>query len=162
MSPLGVADKQMSSPVLRSPSVDLCVRVACVNLRLKDGAPADPQWLGAPRLTSLPYIMRWCVAMSALKTTIQLLLLLRSSSVSARWGMLTFSSLVQWIRSGGAERDTRSHGQRRTTTTWKPGGGAFKVSLSKVSRGCMNLLWSCHRWATGTNKNNKWDDEQTR
>lgn len=38
--------------------------------------------------------------MSALKTTIQLLLAVRSSSVSARWGMLTFSSLVQWIRSG--------------------------------------------------------------
>lgn len=46
-------------------------------------------------LTSLPYIMRWCVVMSALKTTIQLLLAVRSSSVSARWGMLTFSSLVQ-------------------------------------------------------------------
>lgn len=66
-------------------------------------------WVGAPRaraeagfrgLTSLPYIMRWCVVMSALKTTIQLLLAVRSSSVSARWGMLTFSSLVQWIRSG--------------------------------------------------------------
>jgi len=39
--------------------------------------------------------------MSALKTTIQLLLAVRSSSVSARWGMLTFSSLVQWIRSRG-------------------------------------------------------------
>lgn len=46
-------------------------------------------------LTSLPYIMRWWVVMSALKTTIQLLLEVRSSSVSARWGMLTFSSLVQ-------------------------------------------------------------------
>lgn len=55
-------------------------------------------------LTSLPYIMRWCVVMSALKTTIQLLLAVRSSSVSARWGMLTFSSLVQWIRSGGKAR----------------------------------------------------------
>lgn len=52
-------------------------------------------------LTSLPYIMRWCVVMSALKTTIQLLLAVRSSSVSARWGMLTFSSLVQWIKSRG-------------------------------------------------------------
>lgn len=39
--------------------------------------------------------MRWCVVMSALKTTIQLLLAVRSSSVSASWGMLTFSSLVQ-------------------------------------------------------------------
>lgn len=57
--------------------------------------------LGRAPLTSLPYIMRWCVVMSALKTTIQLLLAVRSSSVSARWGMLTFSSLVQWIRSGG-------------------------------------------------------------
>lgn len=42
--------------------------------------------------------------MSALKTTIQLLLVVRSSSVSARWGMLTFSSLVQWIRSGGDKK----------------------------------------------------------
>lgn len=52
--------------------------------------------------------MRWCVAIRALKTTIQLLLLLRSSSVSARWGMLTFNSLVQWIRSGGGT-ETQGH-----------------------------------------------------
>lgn len=60
-------------------------------------------------LTSLPYIMRWCVVMSALKTTIQLLLAVRSSSVSASWGMLTFSSLVQWIRSGVGTKQ-RKHG----------------------------------------------------
>ena len=46
--------------------------------------------------------------MSALKTTIQLLLAVRSSSVSARWGMLTFSSLVQWIRSA-RHTETKHH-----------------------------------------------------
>lgn len=64
-------------------------------------------------LTSLPYIMRWWVVMSALKTTIQLLLEVRSSNVSARWGMLTFSSLVQWIRSGGVHK-TEKHGVNAT------------------------------------------------
>lgn len=36
----------------------------------------------------------------ALKTTTQLELAVRSNSVSASWGMFTFISLVQWIRSG--------------------------------------------------------------
>lgn len=93
--------------VLRWP----CVRTPHFTyIELKADAPFSHTRLGAPRLTSLPYIMRWCVAIRALKTTIQLLLLLRSSSVSARWGMLTFNSLVQWIRSGGAERGhTQGH-----------------------------------------------------
>lgn len=52
-------------------------------------------------LTSLPYIMRWWVVIRALKTTTQLELAVRSNNVSARWGMFTFTSLVQWIRSGG-------------------------------------------------------------
>lgn len=68
--------------------------------RYKHKPKQAPSTQGCIPLTSLPYIMRWCVVMSALKTTIQLLLAVRSSSVSARWGMLTFSSLVQWIRSG--------------------------------------------------------------
>lgn len=50
--------------------------------------------------TSLPYIMRWWVVIRALKTTTQLELAVRSNSVSASWGMFTFISLVQWIRSG--------------------------------------------------------------
>lgn len=53
--------------------------------------------------TSLPYIMRWWVVIRALKTTTQLELAVRSNSVSARWGMFTFMSLVQWIRSGSVE-----------------------------------------------------------
>lgn len=71
-----------------------------------------PLWASIA-LTSLPYIMRWCVVMSALKTTIQLLLAVRSSSVSARWGMLTFSSLVQWIRSEGTQSVENDQGDRR-------------------------------------------------
>lgn len=50
-------------------------------------------------LTSFPYIIRWCVVMSALKTTTQLLLVVLSNSVSASWGTFTFISLVQWIKS---------------------------------------------------------------
>lgn len=50
--------------------------------------------------TSLPYIMRWWVVIRALKTTTQLELAVRSNNVSARWGMFTFTSLVQWMRSG--------------------------------------------------------------
>lgn len=43
--------------------------------------------------------------MRALKTTTQLELAVRSNSVSASWGMFTFISLVQWMRSGnGRER----------------------------------------------------------
>lgn len=56
--------------------------------------------------TSLPYIMRWWVVIRALKTTTQLELAVRSNSVSASWGMFTFISLVQWIRSG---QDTKKN-----------------------------------------------------
>lgn len=60
--------------------------------------------------TSLPYIMRWWVVIRALKTTTQLELAVRSNSVSASWGMFTFISLVQWIRSG---QDTKKTNKMR-------------------------------------------------
>lgn len=47
--------------------------------------------------------MRWCVVISDLNTTTQLVLVVLSNSESASWGMFTFISLVQWIKSG-AER----------------------------------------------------------
>lgn len=49
--------------------------------------------------------------MRALKTTTQLELAVRSNSVSASWGMFTFISLVQWMRSGiGREgEETMNH-----------------------------------------------------
>lgn len=50
-------------------------------------------------LTSLPYTMRWCVVIKDLNTTTQLVLVVLSNSESASWGMLTFISLVQWIKS---------------------------------------------------------------
>lgn len=53
----------------------------------------------AVNLTSLPYIIRWCVVMRALKTTTQLWFAVLSNNVSAKWGIFTFSSLVQCIRS---------------------------------------------------------------
>lgn len=59
--------------------------------------------------TSFPYIMRWWVVIRALKTTTQLELAVRSNSVSARWGMFTFISLVQWIRSGSQGGKKRSY-----------------------------------------------------
>lgn len=49
--------------------------------------------------------------MRALKTTTQLELAVRSNSVSASWGMFTFISLVQWMRSGsGTEGEGEKHG----------------------------------------------------
>lgn len=43
--------------------------------------------------------MRWCVVMRDLNTTTQLVLVVLSNRESASWGMLTFISLVQWIKS---------------------------------------------------------------
>lgn len=64
--------------------------------------------------TSLPYIMRWWVVIRALKTTTQLELAVRSNSVSANWGMFTFISLVQWIRSGqDTKKKTQQQNERR-------------------------------------------------
>lgn len=51
--------------------------------------------------------------MRALKTTTQLELAVRSNSVSASWGMFTFISLVQWMRSGNGRE--RGGGVNRTT-----------------------------------------------
>ena len=66
------------------------------------------------KLTSLPYIIRWCVVMRALNTTTQLLLAVRSNSVSASWGTLTFISLVQWIRSTHTQTNKQTNKQRST------------------------------------------------
>lgn len=66
--------------------------------------------------TSLPYIMRWWVVIRALKTTTQLELAVRSNSVSASWGMFTFISLVQWIRSGQDTKKTKKQNERRRQT----------------------------------------------
>lgn len=69
--------------------------------------------------TSLPYIMRWWVVIRALKTTTQLELAVRSNSVSASWGMFTFISLVQWIRSGrGKKRRTKSYTTAENKEQW--------------------------------------------
>lgn len=48
--------------------------------------------------------MVWWVAVRDLKTTTQLVLAVLSNKVSASWGMFTFISLVQWIKSGGESR----------------------------------------------------------
>lgn len=63
--------------------------------------------------TSLPYIMRWWVVIRALKTTTQLELAVRSNSVSASWGMFTFISLVQWIRSGQDTKKKQKKNQQQ-------------------------------------------------
>ena len=49
--------------------------------------------------------------MSDLKTTTQLVLVVLSNSESASWGMFTFISLVQWIRSKD-ERQTERERER--------------------------------------------------
>lgn len=49
----------------------------------------------------------------ALKTTTQLELAVRSNSVSASWGMFTFISLVQWIRSGQDTKKTKKNNKMR-------------------------------------------------
>lgn len=67
--------------------------------------------------TSLPYIMRWWVVIRALKTTTQLELAVRSNSVSASWGMFTFISLVQWIRSGQDTKKKQQNERRRQAYT---------------------------------------------
>lgn len=87
---------------------------------------------GCILLTSLPYIMRWCVVMSALKTTIQLLLAVRSSSVSARWGILTFSSLVQWIRSGRHKTQHSGH-EEKTAVNNENRGRSVKVRVKLLT-----------------------------
>lgn len=70
-------------------------------------------------LTSFPYIMRWWVVISALKTTTQLELAVRSNSVSASWGMFTFISLVQWMRSGIGKGKTELHSGRQQSSNKK-------------------------------------------
>lgn len=50
--------------------------------------------------------MRWCVVMRDLNTTTQLVLVVLSNRESASWGMLTFISLVQWIKSGNKRKKT--------------------------------------------------------
>ncbi len=67
-------------------------------------------------LTSLPYIMRWCVVIRALKTTTQLWFAVLSNNVSAKWGIFTFSSLVQCIRSADGEQN-----RAETMTVHDPG-----------------------------------------
>lgn len=51
--------------------------------------------------------MRWCVVMRDLNTTTQLVLVVLSNRESASWGMLTFISFVQWIKSGKQEKEWR-------------------------------------------------------
>lgn len=51
--------------------------------------------------------MRWCVVMRDLNTTTQLVLVVLSNRESASWGMLTFISLVQWIKSGKEAKNRR-------------------------------------------------------
>lgn len=46
----------------------------------------------------------WCTVSSALYTTTQLVFCDRSTNKLANWGMLTFGSFVQWIRSGNREQ----------------------------------------------------------
>lgn len=58
-------------------------------------------------LTSLPCTMRWCVVISALKTTTQLALPALSISVSAIWGTLTVVSWEAWIRSKNGDKEMR-------------------------------------------------------
>lgn len=59
------------------------------------------------RLTSLPCTMRWCVVISALKTTTQLALPALSIRVSAIWGTLTVVSWEAWIRSEKGDKGVR-------------------------------------------------------
>lgn len=51
--------------------------------------------------------MRWCVVISALKTTTQLALPALSISVSAIWGTLTVVSWEAWIRSKKGDKEVR-------------------------------------------------------
>lgn len=86
--------------------------------------------------TSFPYIMRWWVVMRALKTTTQLELAVRSNSVSANWGMFTFISLVQWMRSG-SEREEREGEGGETNQTGRFLQGEFTAVTIQPPNGWM-------------------------
>lgn len=96
--------------------------------------------------------MRWCVVMSDLNTTTQLVLVVLSNKESASWGMFTFISLVQWIKSGNNSKlqlllNTRKHLETLTVSSSYSHVFLFLQKQSTILQICLNFFFLyCVQW----------------